>query len=108
LRISPATSFHSSLLAVAAAPVAPCLPAGGLSTHRITKNPIINMTRSAKVKIHSGHSSHSALFLHLVQPLDMVKRVHRGDAENAEKHYSSRFNTRRLIPSLRTGTLKLM
>src|ERR1700733_6243765 len=32
----------------------------GFSTHRITKNPIMSMTRSANVKIHSGHSSHSA------------------------------------------------
>src|SRR5437660_12623216 len=42
----------------------PSFPGGGLSTHRITKNPIISMTRSAKVKIHSGHSSHS-VGLHL-------------------------------------------
>src|ERR1700722_665074 len=44
----------------AAAALVPCFPGLGLSTQRITKNPIMSMTRSAKVKIHSGHSSHSA------------------------------------------------
>src|SRR5256885_12938371 len=52
--IQSSSSFGSSFFA-----------GGGLSTHRITKNPIISMTRSANVKIHSGHSSHSSsLFLH--------------------------------------------
>src|SRR5580658_2760604 len=42
----------------------------GFKTQRITKKPIMSMTRSAKVKIHSGHSSHSP-FLHFLQPLAM-------------------------------------
>src|SRR5947208_12972189 len=54
-------NFTSSMSSSSAAA---CLPGAGLSTHRITKNPIISMTRSAKVKIHSGHSSHS-VGLHL-------------------------------------------
>ncbi len=49
--------------AAACSPGAFGFPGAGLSTHRMTKNPIINMTRSAKVKIHSGHSSHSPAFL---------------------------------------------
>src|SRR5260221_7490781 len=86
------------------APSSDCFPPPGLVTHRMTKNPIISMTRSAKVKIHSGHSSHSD-FLHL--QLGFAIRVHRGDAESAENH-SGRLRTRRLMPSFKTGTLKLM
>src|SRR4051812_398097 len=43
----------------------PALSLGpGLSTHRITNSPIMHMIKSASVKIHSGHSSHSTS-LHL-------------------------------------------
>src|SRR3954447_20332562 len=79
-------NFTSSMSSSSAAA---CLPGAGLSTHRITKNPIISMTRSAKVKIHSGHSSHSvglhlqAAFLAIV--IAEEEGIHRGDAENAVK-----------------------
>src|SRR3954466_9204256 len=42
----------------------------GLRTHRITKRPIMHMMRSARVKIHSGHSSHSTS-LHLQADFDI-------------------------------------
>ena len=58
-RIAAAT-FTQSWLPGSAAET---LVGDGLSTQRMTKNPIISMTRSANVKIHSGHSSHS-VFLH--------------------------------------------
>src|SRR5271170_7612103 len=67
---APRIAASTSTMCAAASP-SPCFPAGGFSTHRITKNPIISMTRSANVKIHSGHSSHSSAFLHLQAGLAM-------------------------------------
>src|SRR5690348_7883647 len=71
-RISPTVSRYSSVCTAASFA---CLfgVGAGLITHKITKNPIISMTRSANVKIHSGHSSHSAaLHLHAAAFLDML------------------------------------
>src|SRR5262249_42213875 len=76
----------------------------GLSTHMITNSPIMHMMRSASVKIHSGHSSHSTS-LHWQALLDMV---HRGGAEYAEAPHSFRPRTLLLIPSRSTSTLTLM
>src|ERR1041385_7454744 len=47
------------------------LAPSGLRTQRMTKRPIMHMMRSARVKIHSGHSSHS-WSLHLHWALDIV------------------------------------
>src|SRR5215203_3918377 len=59
----------------------------GLSTHRMTNNPIMHMMRSANVKIHSGHSSQISWGSHFLQDAAMgeMKRVHRRDAESAER-----------------------
>src|SRR5688500_20388315 len=62
----------------------PGSPGAGLRTHRMTKKPIMSMTRSAKVKIHSGHSSHS-VGLHFLQGLAMKRWDQHGDTETRRR-----------------------
>src|SRR5687767_12456832 len=54
----------------------------GLRTQRITNKPIMHMIKSASVKIHSGHSSHSTS-VHLQSALDMGGEVRGQRSEEA-------------------------
>src|SRR5947207_11563309 len=80
-----AKTLFISLFALAASPG---LVGFGLSTQRITKNPIMSMTRSANVKIHSGHSSHSS-FLHLQAAFFAILVHHGAHGEHGDQSYDS-------------------
>ena len=101
-RILAASLIHSSLASGMSA-----LPGAGFDPQD-HKDPIMSMTRSANVKIHSGHSSHS-VFLHLHLALAMGSlfspRRHGGRGGCA---YSFKPITRRRMPSTKTVALKLI
>src|SRR5271167_3113576 len=76
-------------------------PAGGFKTQRMTKNPIMSMTRSANVKIHSGHSSHSvALHLQALVAMGLRSLGNRGLLLAAEETHELHFDDARIVARL--------